>query len=93
MSVLVFWSDTVLMKCLLLEEDCLVHLAMRWCKFPEQGWRSGEGTCLPPMHPGFDFQTRRHTAVCGLSLLLVLFLAPRGFSLGTPVFPSPQIPI
>ena len=28
--------------------------------------------------------------ICGLSLLLVLFSAPRGFSLGTPVFPSPQ---
>ena len=26
--------------------------------------------------------------ICGLSLLLVLSLAPRGFSLGTPVFPS-----
>ena len=31
-------------------------------------------------------------AICGLSLLLVLFLSPRGFSLGTPVFPSPQKP-
>ena len=31
-------------------------------------------------------------AICGLSLLLVLSLAPRGFSLGTPVFPSPQKP-
>ena len=31
-------------------------------------------------------------AICGLSLLLVLFSAPRGFSLGTPVFPSPQKP-
>ena len=30
--------------------------------------------------------------ICGLSLLLVLFLAPRGFSPGTPVFPSPQKP-
>ena len=30
--------------------------------------------------------------ICGLSLLLVLFSAPRGFSLGTPVFPSPQKP-
>ena len=29
-------------------------------------------------------------AICGLNLLLVLVLAPRGFSLGTPVFPSPQ---
>ena len=31
-------------------------------------------------------------AICGLSLLLVLFSAPRGFSPGTPVFPSPQKP-
>ena len=30
--------------------------------------------------------------LCGLSLLLVLVLAPRGFSPGTPVFPSPQKP-
>ena len=30
--------------------------------------------------------------ICGLSLLLVLVLAPRGFSLGSPVFPSPQNP-
>ena len=28
----------------------------------------------------------------GLSLLLVLSFAPRGFSAGTPVFPSPQKP-
>ena len=31
-------------------------------------------------------------AIYGLSLLLVLSLAPRGFSPGTPVFPSPQKP-
>ena len=31
-------------------------------------------------------------AICGLSLLLVLYSAPRGFSPGTPVFPSPQKP-
>ena len=36
-------------------------------------------------NPGVD-------AICGLSLLLVLSLAPRGFSPGTPVFPSPQKP-
>ena len=29
-------------------------------------------------------------AICGLSLLLVLFFGLRGFSLGTKVFPSPQ---
>ena len=31
-------------------------------------------------------------AICGLSLLLVLSFAPRGFSPGTPVLPSPQKP-
>ena len=30
--------------------------------------------------------------ICGLSLLLVLFSAPRGFSPGTSLFPSPQKP-
>jgi len=30
--------------------------------------------------------------ISGLSLLLILVLAPRGFSPGTPVFPSPQKP-
>ena len=41
--------------------------------------------CGPGSNPGVD-------AICGLSLLLVLSLAPRGFSPGTPVFPSPQKP-
>ena len=36
-------------------------------------------------NPGVD-------AICGWSLLPVLSLAPRGFSPGTPVFPSPQKP-
>ena len=31
-------------------------------------------------------------AICGLSFLMLLFSAPRGFSLGAPVFPSPQKP-
>ena len=41
------------------------------------------------MWPGFDSRTRHHMML----LLLVLVLAPRGFSPGTysrPVFPSPQ---
>ena len=54
-----------------------------------KGWRRSESTRLLPMWPGsnpcFD-------AICGLSLLLVLAFAPRGFSPGTPVFPSPQKP-
>ena len=41
--------------------------------------------CRPGSNPGVN-------AICGLSLLLVLSFAPRGFSLGTPVFPSPRKP-
>ena len=41
--------------------------------------------CSLGSNPGDD-------AICGLSLLLVLSLATRGFSPGTPVFPSPQKP-
>ena len=41
--------------------------------------------CGPGSNPGVD-------AICGLSLLLVLSFAPRGFSPGTRVFPSPQKP-
>ena len=41
--------------------------------------------CGPGPTPGVD-------AICGLSLFLVPSLAPRGFSPGTPVFPSPQKP-
>ena len=40
---------------------------------------------FPLTNPGVD-------TICGLSLLLVLSLALRGFSPGTPVFPSPQKP-
>ena len=39
--------------------------------------------CGPASNPGVG-------TICGLSLLLVLSFALRGFSLGTPVFPSPQ---
>ena len=41
--------------------------------------------CGPGTIPGLG-------VVCGLSFLLVLVLAPRGFSRGTLVFPSPQKP-
>ena len=50
----------------------------------EQGWRSGRALashqCGPGSIPGVG-------VICGLSLL-VLYSAPRGFSPGTPVFPS-----
>ena len=55
----------------------------------QAGWRSGKSTRLHQWGPGSNpcVETIR-----GLSLLLVIFLAPRGFSLGTAVFPSPQKP-
>ena len=40
--------------------------------------------CVPGSIPALG-------VICGLSLL-VLYFAPRGFSPGTPVFPSPQKP-
>ena len=43
----------------------------------------------PPMWPGV---ISRLDVVCGLSLLLVPSLAPRGFPPGTPVLPSSQKP-
>ena len=46
-------------------------------------------SCKWPIWPGFKSQRR---ALCALSLLLVLFLASRGFSPGTLVFPSPPKP-
>ena len=62
----------------------------------EQGWLEVvrlqvSHLCDPGSNPGVD-------AVRGLSLLLVLFFDPGGFSPGTPVFPCPrnqhfQIPI
>jgi len=41
--------------------------------------------CCPGSIPGLG-------VICGLSLFMVLVLAPRGFSPGTTVFPSPQKP-
>ena len=57
------------------------------CKGGEGGSKGGavvralaSHQCGPGSNPGFD-------AICGLSLLLVLSLPPRGFSPGTPVSP------
>ena len=73
-----------------------------WSIAREQGWRSGDSARLPPMRPGFNFRRRRHMWVKFVVGSLPCqprpqgafpcSLAPRGFSLGTPVFPSPQKP-
>ena len=69
-------------------------LRLVFVHYERSSWGARDGTvvralashqCGPGSTPGVD-------AICGLSLLLVLSFAPRGFSPGTPVFPSPQKP-
>ena len=60
-------------------------------------WASGAAMAqvvghLPPMQASHQCGPSSISFRCGLSLLLVLVLAPRGFSSGTPVFPSTQKP-
>ena len=57
----------------------------------EQGWHSGEPRALAfrQLGPGL---MHGPCVISGLSLLLVLYSAPRGFSTGSPVFPCPQKP-
>ena len=61
-----------------------IRYQMSWVR--EQGWCSGDSTCLPSIWPELNFPVHHHT-VCGLSLL-VLYSVLRGFSLATPVLPS-----
>ena len=56
------------------------------------GKRNGTVVRALAMHqcgPGSIYQL---SIICGLSSLLVLVLSPRGFSLDSLVFPSPQKP-
>ena len=53
----------------------------------------GESTVSPPTNHSGPSSNPGIDAICGLSLFLVYSLAPRGFSPGTPVFPSPQKPM
>ena len=53
----------------------------------EQGWCSGGTTHLPAMWPGFDSRSRHHMWV---EFVVGSIITLRGFSLGTPVFPSLQ---
>ena len=57
----------------------------------KQGWHNGESTHLPSMWPGIKSRHQQHMWVV-IICLPVLSLAPRGFSPGTPVFPSRQKP-
>ena len=60
----------------------LIFFVLGW-----QGWPSGESTCLPPMWPGFDFGTRRHTWIEFVGSLLCYERFSPGYS-GFPLSPK-----
>ena len=84
---------------------CLIVLAVpaSKCWYNYRGGGGGEGGKVfqrfpPPLNGLGEERTDTsyylnravlYISTCGLSLLLVLSLAPRGFSVGTPVFPLP----
>ena len=72
------------------EEFCCQNIGYKLYPFRFRAWGARDGAvvralashqCGPGLNPGVD-------VTCGLSLLLVLSFAPRGFSPHTPVFPS-----
>ena len=84
---------------------CLIVFAVPaskcWYNYRGGGGREGKfskGSLPPPLNGLGEERTDTsyylnravlHISTCGLSLLLVFSLAPRGFSVGTPVFPLP----
>ena len=72
------------------EMESSLTVILKVVEVPFEGPRDGavvraiaSHQCGPGSNPSVD-------AMCGLSLLLVLSFAPRGFSPGSPVFPSLQ---
>ena len=71
----------------------LLHTGSVFCQTAiKDCWGARDGAVVRALasHQRGPGSTPGDDAVCGLSLVLVLSFAPRGFSPGTPVFPSPQ---
>ena len=81
-SVVSRWFEA-LSVCYSLRQETLLHIV---------GSRDGTVVRALAFHQCGPGSIPRLGVICGLSLLLVLVFAPRGFSPGTPVFPSPQKP-
>ena len=64
----------------------------KWWKAEVMGSRDSAVVRALTFHQCGPGSIRGLDVICGLSLLLVLLSAPRGFSPGTPVFPSRQKP-
>ena len=76
--------------CSILNESLLSLASLKRFMVGEQGWGARDGAvggALASYQYGLGSNPRVDT-ICGLRFLLV----PRGFSLVTPVFPSPQKP-
>lgn len=69
--------------------DCLIHLYI-CILFGSKRWHWQEHS--PPTNVTLVQIWASTPSPCGLLLLMVLFFSPRGFSLGSVVFPSPQKP-
>ena len=59
------------------------------CRMVTQGSKGDVVVRAPASHQCGRGSSSRVEAIWRLSLLLVLFFAPRGFYAGTPAFPSP----
>ena len=90
-------------KCLHMREGSAIlcrlaynESAKCWQSFFSLYWKEGsrDGTVVRALasHQCGPVSIPRLGVICGLSLLLVLYSAPTGFSPGSPVFPSPQKP-
>jgi len=69
----------------------LAHFEIKKIQIP--GSRDGIVVRALASHQCGPGSTPSPGVICGLSFLLVLVFAPRGFSPGTLVFPSPQKPM
>ena len=72
-------------------ECCCKFMPLQGSGYPAQGSRVGAVVRELAFHQYVPGSIPGPGVICGLSLL-VLYSAPRGFSPGTPVFPSPQKP-
>ena len=74
------------------QTNILTYFRAKWRQGWRSGWRSGTVVRALVSHQCGLGSNPGPGVICALSLLLVLYSAPRGFSAVTPVFPSPEKP-
>ena len=53
-----------------MKNTVIISLLQHIVAYGEQGWGSGESTCLPPIWPRLDFLTSSHTCTDFIGSLL-----------------------